>query len=424
MKDPAAATDFSKVLPIVFGGDVGAYTLGLESYQAFGVGSVCIAHQPVDLITRSRIFDVVSIGPQASDEERLKTLRKVADANPGRDYLLLTNNDGLVGFLTRHRDTLGPEFVMPFPDAKIVRLLSSKTQFAEVCERAGAPTPPSLVVDLAEGAEGTWSPPSVPFRFPLVGKPDSTDEYEKVSFPGKEKVYYLDNQEQLDRLWSDLRGAGYQGTFLVQELIPGTDWDKRTVTMYVDSNGRTTMRAAGQVLLEDPTPTMIGNPSAMITRDMPKLWKQGEAILQELGYRGFANFDLIVDPRDGVAYFFELNPRAGRSSYFVVAGGVNPVEVAARDLILGQKLRPVQATRRALYTLLPVPLILHYVTDKKLKKEVRELVRERRVVNPLRAKVEGDLKRRLVVELQGLNFYRKFAKHYRRSVVETKPGRS
>ncbi len=406
-------TDNDMPLVIVFGGDVGAYTLGLEAYEAFGCRPVCVAHEPVALITKSKIFDVVRIEAQASDSARLAAIRKLAEQHPARRIILLANNDALIAFFARNRGKLGSEVIVPFPSEDIVELLSSKEGFAQVCEKVGVPTPPSLSVELRDPQEGDWAEPEIPFRFPVVAKADASDQYERIQFEGKQKVYFIDTPEELSALWNRLRSADYQGTFLVQELIPGDDTHKRTVSMYVDSQGRVTLRAAAQVLLEDPTPTMVGNPAAMISRSMPDLWEKAELILKELDYRGFANFDLKVDPRDGTPYFFELNPRAGRSSYFIVAGGHNPIEIMGDDLLHGKKVKPVEASRHALYTLLPLALILRYVKERTLRREVLNLARRRRVINPLWAKVENDPKRRLVVWAQGLNHFRKFHRYYR-----------
>ncbi len=87
--------------------------------------------------------------------------------------------------------------------------------------------------------------------------------------------------------------------------------------------------------------------------------------------------------------------------------------VAGRDLIANERVEPVEATRHALYTLLPTSLILRYVKEPGLVAEIKGLIKEKRVVNPLYSPVEKDWRRKVVVRLQGLNFFRKFKRYYR-----------
>ena len=158
-----------------------------------------------------------------------------------------------------------------------------------------------------------------------MGKAAVGSDWDAVEFPGKRKIYFLDTPADLASLWSDLRGAGYASTFLIQERIPDEDEAIRSVTAYITSNGEMTMIGSARVLLEDHAPTLIGNPVAMITEPFPELWDGAERLLGAAGYRGFANFDVKVDPRTGESVFFELNPRIRRNSFYMSAAGVNPM---------------------------------------------------------------------------------------------------
>lgn len=400
------------IQPVIFGGDAGAYALGLECYEAFGATSICVAAAPVVLISRSRFFEVHPITASASDEERIAVLDEIARSHPEKTLLLLANTDGLIDFFARHRDHLSRRYVIPFPDEETIELLGRKDSFAAICAQEGALTPPTVVVDLEDCESQGWAAPSVPFRFPVVAKAAAGKAYDAVQFEGKRKIWYMDSQEELDHLWPVLCSAGYRDRFLVQELIPGDDTCMRSLTFYVGSDGRVLLRAAAQVLLQDPAPTMIGNPVAMITEPLPQLWEAAERILKAGNYRGFANFDIKIDPRDGTAYFFEVNPRIGRNSYYVVAAGVNPMTVMVDDLVEGAPVTPVTASKSALYTLVPVSLIKRYVKDPVLRSRVAELVYRRRVVNPLESPVEGDAKRRVIALAQKYNYFRKFKAHF------------
>ncbi|WP_341855090.1 hypothetical protein [Brachybacterium sp. GPGPB12] len=110
---------------------------------------------------------------------------------------------------------------------------------------------------------------------------------------------------------------------MVQEMIPGDDTSMLSVTAYVDTQGRVTLLGGAQVLLEEHTPGALGNPAAMFTTDLPEVFEQSVRFLHHTGYRGYANFDVKIDPRDGVGKFFEVNPRIGRNNYYMTAAGAN-----------------------------------------------------------------------------------------------------
>jgi len=157
---------------------------------------------------------------------------------------------------------------------------------------------------------------------------------------------------------------------------------------------------------------MIGNPVAMITEDFPTLWRDACALLTENGYRGFANFDVKIDPRDGRALFFEVNPRIGRNNWYMAAAGANPMIPMVEDLIDGKACEQTQATDEILYTLVPDSLLLHYITDEDLRARVKRIIREGRRFDLLLNPTEKDLRRNLTVWLQKQNHRRKFARYY------------
>ena len=403
------------ILPVVFGGDAGAYALGLECFEAFGVRSLCIAHEPVQLITESAFFDIEHIVPGASDEQRLEKLSEIALKNPEKTPILLANSDGAIGFFARYRDQLEKHYVIPSPTEGTITKLCEKDSFAQVCNNLGVATPQTIVVD-CDGGEENWVPPVIDITFPVVAKASSGSAYEKVHFVGKKKIWFIATPGDLDMLWEKLRSAGFRDKFLVQQMIPGGDEQMRSLTFYVDSSGEVKLRSSAQVLLQDPSPTMIGNPVAMITEALPQLWKSAERILKEGNYTGFANFDIKIDPRDGRAYFLEVNPRIGRNSYYVVAAGVNPMRVMANDLVNDIEQAPLEAVHPTLYTLVPISLIKKYVTDPALLQRVQFLVKQHRVSNPLRSRIEKSPKRKAIVLAQTYNYFRKFKAHFGETV--------
>ena len=86
--------------------------------------------------------------------------------------------------------------------------------------------------------------------------------------------------------------------------------------------------ALGRPLLEEQTPEGIGNYAAILSDpeyNDAALLEKLKNFLEDMQWEGFANMDIKYDARTGEYKMFEMNPRQGRSSYFVTAAGYNPV---------------------------------------------------------------------------------------------------
>ena len=276
-----------------------------------------------------------------------------------------------------------------------------------MCASYGLDAPRSEVVHLA-GADPI---PPTSIDFPLIAKPaESSAEYVALYWKGFKKIYFVQSQIELDQLWRDLRAEGFSRDFLVQELIGGDDTYVDMLTAYVDQNGKPTMFASAQVLLEDHDPKLFGNPVAMITRPMPELWEKVGRMLVDLGWRGFANFDMKRDPKTGRVLFMDFNPRLGCNSYYACAGGINPMRALVNDHVDG--IGEVQRlSRKALYSRAPASLVRRYVADDALLAEFDQIVRDGLVFDPMRYRADS-LGSRLMGWAMEKNYIRKFARHY------------
>lgn len=199
---------------------------------------------------------------------------------------------------------------------------------------------------------------------------------------------------------------------MVQELVPGDDTQMRSITAYVDTRGEITLLCSAHVLLEEHTPSGLGNPAAMITSRDDEMLEQARTFLASTGYRGFANFDVKVDPRTGKFRFFEVNPRIGRNNYYVTAAGANPMRFVVEDAVEGRSVPPAVVDKEILYSVVPNRLLLRYVRDPELAARVRRLIRAKAVARPLQYRGDLSPRRRLYVWMALVNQVRKFRRYY------------
>ena len=402
-------TKRSDLVSVVIGGDIGAYALGRELHEAFGLVSICVAQAPIGAIAHSKVFTVHNV-ESLSPENLEAALRDIAAAHADKRVFVVSNAEPIIATLARLEPSLPENMVMSVPPLEVVERLSDKVQFAELCQEHGLDVAQTEVVRFGPDAPEQIEPTKI--AFPLVVKPAYSPEYAAFIARGFQKVYYLHEQAQLDELWAQLREAGFVGTMLVQELIEGDDTFMDSITMYVNGAGESCLLASAHVLLEDHAPTMLGNPVAMITQQVPDLWAHAAELLAAVGYRGFANFDVKRDPKTGRRIFFEVNTRIGRNSYYVCAGGVNPMRIAVEDLVDGVRHETQIASKKILYTLVPLSLLRRYVRDPELLAEVDDLIAKKLVFDPQRYAADRGVRRMMDVELTERNQIRKFAKYY------------
>lgn len=405
-------TGHDDLQPVIVGGDIGAYSLARELHEAYGVRSVVVSSVLSGLVRHSRVLTNEVVPDLGDADAVVDRLRRVAGEHAGRRLLLLASADRLVRLLVDNRDRLEDLYLLPYVSADLLDRLTDKSAFGTLCAELGIDHPHTVAVDVGSGEAVDTSA----LTFPVFAKAASTVAYHAVEFAGKKKGFTVGSRAELDDLLARLEAAGYRGRFLVQDLIPGDDSGMRILTCYSDRAGKVRFAAFGHVLLEEHTPGALGNPAGIVPAENPDVVEQARRLLEHVGWTGFANFDLKLDPRDGRCVFFELNPRLGRSNYYVRAAGQNPVELYVRELLDGVEPTPpgeiAVAAREHLYTVLPGPLLLRYVADPALRAKVRSLLLRRRATNPLWYAAERDPRRLAYLVVSQVNQFRKYRKHY------------
>lgn len=399
-----------ELLPVLLGGDIGSYSLARAFNEAYGVKPILMSTTLNGVVRNSDIV-VNEVHPGMDDPDVcVAALLDIAKRNPGADLIAIASADWLVRVLIERRLELEPAYVIPYVDVELLDLVTSKAGFEKLCREYGLAHPQTVVVDLAESIDVNIGA----LQFPVIAKAGSTAAYHAVEFAGKEKVHTVDNAAELTDLLTRVRAAGYRDTFLIQDFIPGDDAGLRITNTYVDRKGRARWTVFGHVLLQEHTPSTLGNSSVVLTTSDDATVAALERMLEGIGWVGAGSFDMKVDPRTGETVFFELNPRLSRSNSYVTGAGRNPAVAYVREWILG--VDPVADSdpdeKPHLFTVVPKRLIKKYVIDAGVRAQIKRLYRSRSVTNPLRNPRERQPRRWAYVAAHQLNQLRKYRQWY------------
>ncbi|MEX1068559.1 MAG: ATP-grasp domain-containing protein, partial [Patescibacteria group bacterium] len=289
-----------------------------------------------------------------------------------------------------------------------MQTLINKESFARVCDRFVLPRPETFIYRKEMGEKF-----SLPFGYPVIIKPAEQIAYWQNPFPGQKKVFKAETKAETVRIAERIYAAGYRGHLLVQDFIPGDDTRMRVLTGYSDRRGKVKLAALGHVLLEEHTPHGLGNHAVIINEENDELVRKVREFLDKIGYVGFFNIDLKYDERDGTYKFLELNARQGRSNYYVTGAGENLARWLAEDRVFEKEQEFRKTKDTVLWLMVPLRVAFAYVGDENLRKLMRRLVREGKVVNPLFYRGDRGLKRSLVLLKNHLSHFVKFARYYR-----------
>ncbi|MGF1645718.1 MAG: carboxylate--amine ligase [Kineosporiaceae bacterium] len=411
--------------PVVLGGDIGAYSLARAFHDGYGVRTTVVSAVRSALVGHSRVLDHVAEPGLRDPDVTLRRLRHLADGRRAsgdlQRPLLLASADRLVRFLVEHRDRLEDRYLVPYAPVDLLTRVTDKAEFARLCADVGVPHPDTVVVDVPDDPGDAAVAHAVEraiarIAFPAVVKAASTVAYESARFEGKRKVFVVRAPTELADLVRRAAASGWRGRFVVQDRIPGGDLGMRILSCYSDESGRLRYAAFGHVLLEEHAPTALGNPAAILTDHDEEVVEDARRLLAGIGWRGWSNFDLKLDPRTGRCVFFELNPRLGRSNHYVTAAGLNPVLPYVRETVHGLDPFPGGSDRHGrsgrLFTVLPRRLLERYVDDPQVRARIDGAYRHRLVYDPLRNPAERDPRRLAYVAAARANQFRKFARYH------------
>lgn len=395
-------------LPVLLGSDVNVYGMARSFHEEYGIQSVAIGKGRLNATSNSKIVNVEVVEPNIEDDAVFcSTLISFAKRHAGKTLLLVPCGDNYIKLLVRNQDKLRDYYEFECIDEDLLMQLSLKENFYKVCTEHGFAFPQTTSCTYEN-----YKSIELPFDFPVIIKPSNSVAYWNCSFPHKKKVFVAYNKREFDDILNAIYGSSYKDHLILQEYIPGDDSNMRVMNCYSGRDKKVKLISLGNALLEEHSPEGIGSYAAIINSYDKELSERMKNFLEDIGYIGFANFDMKYDSRDGQYKLFEMNLRQGRSSFFVTAGGYNLAKWLTDDIIYRKEMGCTVATNKALWTIIPTSIIFKYVKDEAVKAQARELIKQGRVCHSLYYKGDRSFKRWLGYRKNQFHYHQKYKKYF------------
>lgn len=321
------------IIPVLVGADQNCYNVARAFHEQYGLVSHALGRYAIGITQHTSIVNFHAVENLNTDDTFMLAMDDFAKQHAGATLIALGCTDEYAAMLIRHREELEDRYIIPYIDEPLMEKLVDKADFYEMCDKYGIKYPKTKVLS-AVCTEEDVCEEALGFSYPIILKPSSSIDYWHHPFDGMKKVYTVNSPAETVKVVSEIYGAGYTKRIILQDRVMGADANMRVLTAYVGKDHKVKMMCLGHVLLEEHTPKGLGNHAAIITEYNPALTEKFRALLEDIGYRGFANFDIKYDDRDGSLNAFEINLRQGRSNYYVTSSGFNIAKYLVEDYVL------------------------------------------------------------------------------------------
>ncbi len=302
------------------------HTMGLcvvRALGAEGIPVVAVHYADADVAQVSRYATESLRTPRPLyDEEAF--VEVLLDRSSRYDNgLLIPASDSALVAVSKHRAALQERYVVAAPAWDVARSFIDKARTYALAEAAGIPAPRTAVPASREEAERYADDAT----YPCLVKPSVGHVYRAI-FGTKMKE--VANRQELLRAYQEAADEGIQ--VMLQELIPGPDdaganynayvWDGRPLAEFTAAKIRS-------------APPRVGSPCVVRSQWVDGVVEPGRAILEAMGYEGFACTEFKRDPRDDTWKLLEVNGRHNLSGMLAVRCGINFPLLQYRHLMEG-----------------------------------------------------------------------------------------
>ena len=244
--------------------------------------------------------------------------------------VLIPTADPYVEMVDRYWDRLKEVFLLPDLPQGFLSTIVDKDRLYAMMNKRNILVPETLEVtkeDLFEKVERELG-------YPCVVKPVDSHSFVKTF---RKKLFKVHNKEEL---MGAIKKAEDQGlSVVVQRIIEGPDTNKYTFDAYVNARGEVSHCTSFHLLRLYPNDYGASVYTEHYYNE--DIFDYGKKILEDIGFRGFAELEFKKDEHNQKYYLMEINVRIVNFNTLLEKIGLNIPYILYRDLT-GEPLAPIE----------------------------------------------------------------------------------
>lgn len=395
---------------LIIGADANAYYMARCYHELTNKKAYLIAKNPIWFTDISKIVNTKYNDNLRDEETLLKELDIFYSEHQNEKILLVSATENYIELISKNKEKLRKKFYFNYADVDVIKTLSNKELFyKKYMDNGIIDLPKTIYYDLKKDKEL-----KIDFFYPVIIKAANVVEYRKLHFPGQNKIYKVYDEVELKTVIETIKKGGYQDTLIIQEYIEGDDSNLFDSVIYADTKGIVKRISFAQIGLQEHKSDLVGNAAVLINGynqyDDKNIIERIKKFSEMVGITGFAEFDLKYDKKTNDYKLLEINPRQGRSSYYLTGLGCNLVDILYRDLILHEHLKYKVLDKEVMLSFVPKKIIKKYVLNNEYKEKALKMYRNH--INPIKYKKDLSLKRNYLILKKDMRYFKDFREGY------------
>ena len=395
---------------LIVGMDANAYYMARCYHELTKKKAYLIGKNPIWFTQYSKIVKTSYYENMWDEQEFIKILNNFYEEHKQEKILLVSATENYIELISKNKDKLKDKFYFNYSNSDIIKTLTNKELFYKKYMNNGIiGLPNTIYYNLSKDKKL-----EVNFQYPVIIKAANVVAYRKLHFEGQNKIYKVNNKKELENVINTIKKGGYLDTLIIQEYIEGDDSNLFDSVVYADTFGKVKRITLAQIGLQEHKKDLVGNAAVLISGynqyDDKNIIERIRQFSEMVGITGFAEFDLKYDKKSNDYKLLEINPRQGRSSYYLTSLGCNLVEILKRDLIDKEPLEYCILDKEVLLSYVPKKIIEKYIINEEYKNKALKMYKHH--INPIKYKKDFSLKRNYLLYKKDKRYFQDYQNGY------------